>query len=443
MNFESLPVVNERPRAGAGSNATVPSADAEVRAALRERGQAETLANETAAQRRVRLLQLIQGGAPESTSGSGSSESESDDEDFYTPGSEDVLAARKFILSSSLARAKDRLAWQRRTARQFELASALAWRRQVNAALAHTELYGSQTVGTARALAKVRYSGDDDPKVAVGSWDGSVHVLDGDLVVVARSAPHLEKASALDWSKDAKLVLSGGGGEGDICVWDYAADTRHTAPRAHLGYRVTDTVYDPTNRFFASTLFDQTWQLWDTTTMTALYQQEGHSKELYCGAFHPDGGLFVSGGLDALARVWDLRSGRSICVLEGHIGGIYAADWSPNGVHLATASGDGLAKIWDLRQQGSEVFLIPAHPKLVSLVRFYNSGTPDRTNGTHLVTASYDGTVKIWSADSWIKVATLEGHTDKVMSCDVRAGEVVSCGWDRTVKTWRQVEEAA
>ena len=60
-------------------------------------------------------------------------------------------------------------------------------------------------------------------------------------------------------------------------------------------------------------------------------------------------------------------------------------------------------------------------------------------DGKFLVSCSYDGDVNIWSSDNWIKIKSLKGHTDKVMSCDISStGKwIVSSGWDRSIKLWK------
>ncbi len=61
-----------------------------------------------------------------------------------------------------------------------------------------------------------------------------------------------------------------------------------TRPRAQAGAHV------------GSASFDGTWRLWDAEAGACLLEQEGHSREVYALAFHPDGGLAASGGLDAV-----------------------------------------------------------------------------------------------------------------------------------------------
>jgi WD40 repeat protein len=49
----------------------------------------------------------------------------------------------------------------------------------------------------------------------------------------------------------------------------------------------------------ATASYDMTWRLWDIETGSCLMEQEGHSRQVYSVAFHPDGSLAGSVGLDA------------------------------------------------------------------------------------------------------------------------------------------------
>ncbi len=49
----------------------------------------------------------------------------------------------------------------------------------------------------------------------------------------------------------------------------------------------------------ATASYDMTWRMWDVETGRCLYEQEGHSRQVYAVAFHPDGSLAGSVGLDA------------------------------------------------------------------------------------------------------------------------------------------------
>ena len=202
------------------------------------------------------------------------------------------------------------------------------------------------------------------------------------------------------------------------------------------------------SKFLATASFDGSWRLWDAERATAtvaapiaapassaspscLLEQEGHSRAVYCLAWHPDGALLVSAGLDALARVHDVRTGRTACVLSGHAKGVLAVDVDPGtGSTVATGAEDGSCRLWDLRARGRPLATLPAHSSLVSTCRFLRSSAPPSSSlspsagsieGRLLLTAGYDGEAKVWDARDGRLLRTLRGHEGRVMASDVVA----------------------
>lgn len=444
MEFEDIPTINDIP---------VPDEDEQVKEELQRLGQPVFINGEDDDGRRERLKNLLN-----HDNGQGElideDDEDNEDEEFYTPGPEVLYNTRLRILRDSLSKASDRLKLQRQIVKENpEFIKVLKFRRDINSKLSLIELCGSQVIpDITRAISSVKFSNQSD-LIACGSWDGSIHVLNStDLNPVTKlSTGHIEKVGSLDWRPDTEEnILLSGGNDGNIRMWGINANTPTTNPLSTLADahtdRITSTMFHPINDLAISTSLDQTWKLWDLTKQTELYQQEGHSKGIFCGSVHPDGSLFLSGGLDGIIYVWDLRSGRALMPLQKHMQGIYGLDWSPNGHEFASASGDCSVKIWDMRKldhSGKELHTIPAHTKLVSNVKFFRKCTKDvqTNNGTFLVTSSYDGIVNVWSADNWVKVNTLKGHGDKVMSCDIGVMDdhftIVSSGWDRSVKLWK------
>lgn len=499
MNLDEIPKAD---KAGGKSSyngltaAAVPTSDDEVRQALRNLGEPTTYFGEDKAERRERLIKLVleqphtnfDFAYVDEEEVDNDMEDEEDEELYYTPGPPQLEEARKKILGFSLERASERVKEQARRHQAQDFIKTLKHRRYINKKLSLYDLSGTQLLsGNTRAISSVRFS-PDGSLIACGSWDGNVYFLDKlTLTQVASLKPghHSEKVSTIDWCfKLERSLLSSGGAEGNINLWSadgfiddgstlssdkvscekslHMVEPAYTFVNAHPESRITSTLFHPSGNYMASTSFDKTWKLWDINRPEEeLIQQEGHSKELYCADFHTDGSILSTAGLDSVCILWDLRSGRSIGYLEGHIKGIYDMSWSPNGYHLATGSGDSSLKVWDIRKYGKKTPLvtIPSHKKLVSSVNFFQkygdisksndletevTDTDDQgpeildSNGTFLVSASYDSTLNIWSADNWINVKTLKGHSDKVMSCDISgdASQIISSGWDRSVKVW-------
>lgn len=477
MSTSPIPVVNDPKHNGITILLQeIPTIDSEVKSQLRSYGEPITLFGEGPPERRERLKRIMEE-RPHTNfdfaeiEQSDSSMDEEEEEEFYTPGSEELEEARKSILRFSVDRAIARVKRQKEDSKNYNSFKTLKHRRHINAALAEYALNGTNILkGNTRAISSVRVN-EDNTIIACGSWDGNVYFLKKDEQLNLQQTGklghgyHSEKVGALDWHPKDSSILATGGAEGSINIWKYS-DGDNLKPQLRLRGasegRIPKLAFHPNGDHLVNTSFDQTWKLWDINKEQELMEQEGHSKEVFACAIHPDGSLVATGDLDGVGRVWDLRSGRSIAILEGHVQGIFSMDWSLNGYHLATSSGDCSTRIWDLRRLNNannktELFLIPAHSKLVSEVRFFkgldsplvtlvtdendNNSSRLSPSGTFLATSSYDGTVKIWSADNWVNVRTLKGHNDKVMSCDIGKDGlyIVSCGWDRTVKTWSKI----
>lgn len=90
-------------------------------------------------------------------------------------------------------------------------------------------------------------------------------------------------------------------------------------------------------------------------------------------------------------------------------------------------------QVWDLRKRNIE-YTIPAHTNLVSNVKFERA-----QHGEFLLSSSYDGTARLWAAKTWLPLATLQGHDNKVSGCDISPDgkTIATCSFDRTFKLWR------
>ncbi|SCU91169.1 LAMI_0E04984g1_1 [Lachancea mirantina] len=416
----------------------LPTMDDEVQKTLKLLDEPVQVTGEDAAARRSRLAALLASN-PEifqrfmkSRNGETSiSEDDGDDEEeFYTPGSYDLVEARRFMIKFSIARARKRLENQRLMYKTLPQ-TIILHRRQIYEKLQHFRLNASQ-VASSRPVSVVRVAPTGN-LVACASWGGEIKLLDSETLQITTESPnsHTDKIGGLDWSVDGRRLVTGAA-DRLVKVWD--VDGENLKERAILrGHesRVARVRFHPSDRFVGSASFDKTWRLWDVERATELQLQEGHMKEVYCIAFQTDGSLACSAGMDALGLVWDIRCGNSIMSLDGHSRPIYGLDWSPNGYQLATGSADGTIKIWDFRVKTCLESIL-AHKNIVSEVKFDPSAE-------FLISSSYDRKVNVFSADNWHKVASLEGHTDKIMCVDLAPDSktIVSSGWDRSVKTWK------
>ncbi|KAH9983889.1 U4/U6 snRNP-specific spliceosomal protein [Russula compacta] len=482
--IENKVILDELERKKKARAMAVPTDDNRVKARLREIGEPITLFGERAADRRDRLIYVLsqinaaRGEDVMDVDAKSESESEDEAEEFYSPGSLELLEARRRIAEFSLPRAQKRVA-QQKVDSKLPLSRIIDIRKRVFADVKTFSNLGSQ-IGDERPISLVRFAPNGEI-LATGSWSGSVKLWNVPACTPIRTLRgHSDRVGGVAWHPQATLSQSTDSanlvsGAGDACVnvWSLSSETPISVMKGHQD-RICRVAFHPSGNYIASASFDTTWRLWDINTSKEILLQEGHSREVYTVEFQDDGALAASAGLDAIGRVWDLRTGRTAMVLDGHVEGILSMAFSPNGYQIATGASDDTIRIWDMRSLKA-LYTIPAHLNNVSDVRFFRSdgtipahilqhhGTGDSTHvdgiaeesrvsdgddggkddsappppmtaeqkqealaqewryrpGLYLASAGYDGLVKLWSADDWQLLTTLQTDGSKVMSVDL------------------------
>eukprot|EP00049_Salpingoeca_infusionum_P001226 m.46386 g.46386 ORF g.46386 m.46386 type:complete len:583 (+) comp10919_c0_seq5:160-1908(+) len=409
----------------------VPADDHGVILKLRAIGEPVTLFGEDAADRRIRLKELLSKGfgakyadtpmakaaAAELERRLGLEPMEEEDDEvqgtkddiWYHKGPDSLKEHRQRIANYSLPRAQKRLARARLVMSKPDQSREVAKQKQLSN-LALYANYGSQ-VGDSRPLSFCRFAPDAE-RVATASWTGLVHVWSTpECKTLHKLRGHSDRASAVAWHPRAAASASNGssggmdvaadssadggdgpvqlascGVDGTVHLWSLKKDTPSVSLEKHP-HRVARVGFHPSGDYLATTCFDHSWRLWDVETQSELLHQEGHSNAVYGVAFHPDGSLCATTSLDMSGRVWDLRTGKNIMMLQGHMGHVLAVDFAPNGYQIVTGSSDHAVRVWDLRKR-SCVYTLPAHNNLISDIRYHESGN-------FFATSSYDQTIKV------------------------------------------------
>ena len=356
-----------------------------------------------------------------------------DDEEFYTPASKDLISARQYILKNSIARANKRIAAQKTISQTYSIQNVLNKRRAANKYWCSFDLLATQVVST-RPISTVTFCNNGN-YVASGSWNGEVSIIDSNTLEVTQTLQnHDGKVGGIAWTSNDSVLITGG--EDHLITVSNRSDGEFITSNSIGGHegRITDLQVHPSGKFIGTSSFDSTWRLWDIEKQKQLLLQEGHSKELYCLAFQADGSLVSTAGTDKTAIIWDLRSGKAVSQLQGHAKTIYCMDWSIDGHTLATGGGDGVITIWDLRKS-DKLTKITEHKSIVTSLKF------DKANDHNLISSGYDRSIFVYSKDNYLKVSSLIGHADKVLTFDIDKNNknLISGGWDRSVKHWSTV----
>ena len=99
-----------------------------------------------------------------------------------------------------------------------------------------------------------------------------------------------------------------------------------------------------------------------------------------------------------------------LSTLSGHENVVRSVAWSPDGHRIASSSDDSTIKIWDAEIQEYECLkTLRGHTGSVRSVAW----SPD---GQKIASSSYDTTIKIWDIETSVRLSTLSGHKENVMS---------------------------
>jgi WD40 repeat protein/tRNA A-37 threonylcarbamoyl transferase component Bud32 len=91
----------------------------------------------------------------------------------------------------------------------------------------------------------------------------------------------------------------------------------------------------------------KTVEIREVATGRILQTLMGHTADITCMAFSPDGRRLATASYDKTIKLWDVLNGLNVFTLRGHTAGVISLAFSPDGYRLASGSMDFTARIWD------------------------------------------------------------------------------------------------
>ena len=87
-------------------------------------------------------------------------------------------------------------------------------------------------------------------------------------------------------------------------------------------------------------------QLYDIARSKVRAVLGGHTKDLTCMTFSPNGRRLATGSNDGNVKIWDTSTGHELLTLRAHPTGVMGMSFSPDATHLATVGTDAKLRIW-------------------------------------------------------------------------------------------------
>nr|XP_012575073.1 transcriptional corepressor LEUNIG-like isoform X2 [Cicer arietinum] len=199
-------------------------------------------------------------------------------------------------------------------------------------------------------------------------------------------------------------VLASAGHDKKIFIWNMETFECVSTEETH-SLLITDVRFRPGSTIFATSSFDRSVRLWDTTRPAkSLLKLTGHSEQVMSLDFHPRKvDLLCSCDSNDIIRVWNVNQCACLHVIKG---GSKQVRFQPlYGKLLATATGNNV-KIFDI-ETNSLLYHLQGHDKDVLSICWDRSGK-------YIASVSEDS-ARVWSDGECI--SELPSNGNKFQSC--------------------------
>ncbi|KAH8289010.1 hypothetical protein KR054_012537, partial [Drosophila jambulina] len=181
--------------------------------------------------------------------------------------------------------------------------------------------------------------------------------------------------------------------------------------------------------------------VWEWQSEQYIMKQQGHSSEMSCIAYSPDGQFIATGGEDSKVKLWNTQSSFCFVTFSEHTSGVTGIQFSKNKKFLVSSSLDGTVRAFDInRYRNFRTFTSP-NPAQFSCVAVDHSGELVVAGGQDV----FD--IFLWSVKTGKLLEIISGHEGPVVSLAfspvATSSTLVSGSWDKTVKIWNCLESSS
>ncbi|GBP40588.1 Periodic tryptophan protein 2 homolog [Eumeta japonica] len=175
--------------------------------------------------------------------------------------------------------------------------------------------------------------------------------------------------------------------------------------------------------------------VWEWQSEQYVLKQQGHSMDMTCLSYSPDGLYIVTGGYDGKVKVWNTMTGFCFVTFSEHSSAITSIVFSSNKKFFLSSSLDGTVRYRNFRTLTSP-----------SLVQFSCAALD---SSSELCAAGGQDVFEIfvWSIKFGKLLEVLGGHEAPVVSIafspTLASSRLISGSWDKTVRIWNCIESGS
>ncbi|XP_013200254.1 periodic tryptophan protein 2 homolog [Amyelois transitella] len=255
-----------------------------------------------------------------------------------------------------------------------------------------------------------------------------------------RNAHHKVKLTAAHYHKNTKMLVTGF--SNGIFFLHEMPDVNLVHTLSISQHRISSIAISCPGDWIAFGCLDIGQLLvWEWQSEQYVMKQQGHSLDMTCLAYSPDGLYIVTGGHDGKVKVWNTTSGFCFVTFSEHSAAVTSLVFSQTKKFFVSSSLDGTVRCYDLTRYRN--FRTLTSPSLVqfSCAALDGSGELCAAGGQDVFS------VYLWAVKFGKLLDVLGGHEAPVscvsFSPTLASSRLVSCSWDKTVKLWNCIENSA